>query len=409
MTKFKVLQNRSDVCLAMIGFNVGCINEPARIIGISHLLEHLLFTTSKNSFLLDLRQEGYLFNAITTRDITYFYIQGPSSEFQLIIDMLLKIVRSLTVDKLQLENEKRIVIEEFLMPGNGTSINVMVPFLNHTNPYRNSVIGNEKSINSITLEDLYMYYEKHYVLPSCVLHIDKRYIKSAEVYFRRSVLSRFPSTAQKIAVINMNENFSIKRLCLKPYYVIKSNEQVLLIGFATVPYNDVRKVTLELFAFMVSHAIFKKFREEHGFVYKSNCSNFFYKYTGVTVIQIVSARGNIKRIIPMCFKLIHEQVRSFQNSEFQKLKKGFLRHSIQSLKNFNVEARHHLHDLLYDHPVSYTSESLQQFITEMTIDAFKTHIGNIINFDKCRVILYSTDSENKLKHIIEKSLQHYAV
>ena len=412
MTKIKVLQNRAGVCSAMIGFNVGAINEPKRVSGISHILEHLLFNKSKRDYLMELQQDGFSFNAVTTRDITYFYIHGPADEYKRIVDALLSIVSSLSVDQKGLDREKRIVVEEFFTSNRSVAMNAMIPLLNYTNPYSNSVIGSMASIDAITLKDIVTYYEQYYVSPSCVMHIDQAYKSSAFNYFQKKVLTRFPMDAQKMAVVNMTENFSLKKECIEPYIVKSSKhfvQQTLVIGFATVPYNDLRKVVLELFAYILTHMITKQLRQQHGLIYGTICKNFFYKYVGVTAIQVGSAQGDMRKMIPMVFKLLQQVVRLNKVSQFEKLKKGFLIQSVHQLKTPDVEARHHLHDLLYDHHTSYSPATLKQFLDSMPLDVFKSYISSLINFDKSSVILYTNGNEIIFKQILKKTLQQYAV
>lgn len=411
MSKFRILENKMDICLAIIGFNVGSINEPKHLAGISHLLEHMLFHDAKKSYLIDLLSSGFTFNAVTGKDITYYYIQGPAAAYKTIIESLLRIVSSLNTTMAKLENEKRVVIEEMYIPRRGLPVQIIIPLLNDSNPYKNSVIGSEETINAITVEDLKEFHDRYYVSPSCVMTIDKKYASKAGTAFKKAVGDHFRQDERKAAIINMNANLYTTQACTEPYHIFAlehARRQSIIMGFATVPYNDLRKIILELFAFILSNRMMEQFREEMGAIYGIVCRNFFYKYMGVFGVDFSSAKSNLTKLIPQVYQLINDTKTKLKKTEFEFFKSAFLKSAIESVKSPESNARFHLHDLLYDHHISYTPEVLRKFISTMDVTAFRLHLADLIQFHKSTVILYTTENEKKVEAVLKKSIDHYA-
>lgn len=410
MAKVTVLGNNENVCFACIGFNVGAINEDRLVSGISHLLEHLLFTKSKKSFLLELYAKGFSFNAITKKDCTYYYVQGTADQYKTIIDCVVNIVKNLDVTSSDLELEKKIVTEEMHnnTRGGGLQTGSLIPYLNHTNPYRNSVIGSYKSLKSITLHDLRQYFKRYYLNPSCVLNVDRKIQDAASKYLQKN-LTRLFTDARPTSIVNINHNFSLSAECMSPFRILpcpRSVPQTFLIGFVTIPYNDPRRCILELFAFILTNRLLQELREKLGMIYSCKATNVFYKYVGCLGIRVSSMDGKMDVIINKCFKLIHDTIQC-NGFDFTKMKRGFLTSIDVDFSNVESRSRHALFDLLYDNPVSI--ESLTSDLLKLDKKQFMETAKELVKFDRCSVILSINEKESPYKKLLQKLIEQHAL
>ncbi len=106
----------NGVIFGGVGYYVGSGDDPRNIVGVSHILEHMMFKGTRNLSGEDLKKTIFVnnkySNAFTSHDIT-FYVHLFSKD---IIDNNLKIeadrMQNLKIDSKDLAKEKEVVIEE---------------------------------------------------------------------------------------------------------------------------------------------------------------------------------------------------------------------------------------------------------------------------------------------------------
>ena len=133
--------------------------------GIAHFLEHKVFTEKEDPQPMEFfAKSGSICNAFTTfRNTTYlFYATNDLKEN---INYLLNYVQNIYLTDETVEKEKGIISEEIHMyedrPAEVLFEKVRLNTLN-SNPYRNSIIGTVKDIESITKDDLETCYYTFY-------------------------------------------------------------------------------------------------------------------------------------------------------------------------------------------------------------------------------------------------------
>ncbi len=160
-------------------YRVGGRNEHLGSTGLSHMLEHLMFSGTENlpkeEFSRYIQSYGGYDNAFTGDDYTGYVMEVPSNILELVIwieaDRLLN--TELTRDFLRTERE--VVYEERRMRydnspmGNFTEQFGAISFLVH--PYRDPVIGWPEDIENWKFEQLRDHYRTYYVPNNCVMVI----------------------------------------------------------------------------------------------------------------------------------------------------------------------------------------------------------------------------------------------
>lgn len=176
-----VMSRKSEIPSVIInsGFHVGSKDEDSEKTGISHLLEHLMFSGSENipngKFDEILHANGGESNAFTTNDYTCYYLSVPSSKIELGMWLDSDRFASFPVTYEALEIQKKVVIEEKLQVHDNSPYGSLeyesAKRLFTQSGYRWQIIGDEKHIDSISLEDVQKYYSRYYCPSNLILTV----------------------------------------------------------------------------------------------------------------------------------------------------------------------------------------------------------------------------------------------
>lgn len=169
----------SEVVSVQVWVKTGSIHEDALIgSGLSHYLEHLLFKGTKRregkSISREVHAMGASMNAYTTFDRTVYYIDGPSSAFARIADVLSDQVLESTLPEAEVLRERDVILREIDMclddPDRQlTQALFRTAFCRH--PYREPVIGYRELFERVTVEELHCYYRERYVPNNMVVSV----------------------------------------------------------------------------------------------------------------------------------------------------------------------------------------------------------------------------------------------
>ena len=95
---------------------VGSRDEPARLSGVSHFLEHLLFKGTRRRTALDISAAveavGGETNAFTAKEYTCFYARVLDTHLPLAVDVLCDLVADSVLSAADVETERAVILEE---------------------------------------------------------------------------------------------------------------------------------------------------------------------------------------------------------------------------------------------------------------------------------------------------------
>ena len=151
--------------------NTGSINEDDKTTGISHFLEHLFFKgtqkypTGEMDKILD--SKGATVNAATSKDYTHYYIQIPSKDFDLALNLHSDMLMNPLIPRKELERERPVVLEEISKNKDSASRRAFdnlyeIIYSKSNHPYKRGVIGTSDVIENVTREEILNYYNKFY-------------------------------------------------------------------------------------------------------------------------------------------------------------------------------------------------------------------------------------------------------
>lgn len=162
--------HRSPIAIFQICYKVGSGYEHNGITGISHMLEHLMFTGTKKinskKFLETFSDCGGQINALTSHDFTTYYEILHADQVETSFNLEADRMNNLLLKAPAFKKERQIIMEErrYTIEDNPERITLEQLFAAAftTSPYRYPIIGWMEDIANLSIEDLASWYHEWY-------------------------------------------------------------------------------------------------------------------------------------------------------------------------------------------------------------------------------------------------------
>src|ERR1044071_7540634 len=148
----------------------GFFDEPDRVAGVSHVLEHMLFkgtpTRSVGQIARETKAAGGYLNASTGYSQTTYYAVLPAASLQVALDLQADALRRSTLDPGELRRELRVIIEEAkrkLDTPSAVAGETLHAVLFDRHRIRRWRIGTEEQLSALSHADVLGYYRSRYV------------------------------------------------------------------------------------------------------------------------------------------------------------------------------------------------------------------------------------------------------
>lgn len=229
--------------------------------GIAHFLEHKVFTEKENPQPMEFfAKSGSICNAFTTfRNTTYLFY--ATKDLKENINYLLNYVQNIYLTDESVEKEKGIISEEIHMyedrPAEVLFEKVRLNTLN-SNPYRNSIIGTVKDIESITKDYLETCYYTFYH-PSNMFMVVTGSFDPEEVMnlIRENQNNKAFKAMNKIVVKDFKEDDKV----VKEKEIITMNTNIPKIAYTIkIPLKNIKLTRRQLHLYM--HILFTTLFDE---------------------------------------------------------------------------------------------------------------------------------------------------
>lgn len=279
---------------ALVLVKTGSRYETKKLNGLSHFLEHMAFKGTKKrpsslaiTSLID--GIGGSFNAFTSKDHTGFYIKAESHHLDLILDVLSDMVLNSLINKIELEKERGIIVEEINMYEDRPEARVEELFeellFGKNNPLGWRISGEKDSIARITRDDVLDCINNKYVGKNMVIGIAGNLPRHR--FWTHSLRS--------FARMTTGEENNFEKIKLKqnnPQSLVhykKTDQAHLCLGFPALPLNHPDKYVLALLTTILggnmSSRLFLEVREKRGLAYHISSGVEEYADTGYFVTQ----------------------------------------------------------------------------------------------------------------------------
>jgi predicted Zn-dependent peptidase len=262
-----------------IWVNVGSRDEAPATAGASHFLEHLLFkgTTSRTALEISssIESVGGEMNAFTSKEYTCFYARVIDTDLPMAIDVVSDLITSSIVTALDVDAERKVVLEEIAMRDDDPSD--LVHDLFSDTYYGDTqigrpILGTIESINNMSRNTVFNYYKKKYKPSDLVVAVAGNIKHKRVVAMVEEALSR-DNFLDLAGTPNIRPNTSIKRGPQQPVGLMyrKTEQAHMLYGMEGVPRADDRRFAMGVLSAALgggmSSRLFQEIREKRGLAY----------------------------------------------------------------------------------------------------------------------------------------------
>ena len=262
-----------------IWVNVGSRDEAPATAGASHFLEHLLFKGTKSRTALEISSSiesvGGEMNAFTSKEYTCFYARVIDTDLPMAIDVVSDLITSSIVTALDVDAERKVVLEEIAMRDDDPSD--LVHDLFSDTYYGDTqigrpILGTIESINKMSRNTVFNYYKKKYLPSDLVVAVAGNIKHKRVVAMVEEALSR-DNFLDVIGTPNIRPNTPIKKGPQTPVGLMyrKTEQAHMLYGMEGVARADNRRFAMGVMSAALgggmSSRLFQEIREKRGLAY----------------------------------------------------------------------------------------------------------------------------------------------
>ena len=262
-----------------IWVNVGSRDEAPATAGASHFLEHLLFKGTTSRTALDISSSiesvGGEMNAFTSKEYTCFYARVIDTDLPMAIDVVSDLITSSIVTALDVDAERKVVLEEIAMRDDDPSD--LVHDLFSDTYYGDTqigrpILGTVESIKGMSRNTVFNYYKKKYLPQDLVVAVAGNIKHKRVVAMVEQALSR-DNFLEVMAAPVIRPNIPIKNTKQQSVGLLykKSEQAHMFYGMEGVARADDRRFAMGVLSAALgggmSSRLFQEIREKRGLAY----------------------------------------------------------------------------------------------------------------------------------------------
>ncbi len=247
-------------------------DEPQRLTGLSHVLEHMAFkgteTRDAASLSLAIERAGASMNAYTTKDHTVFHVEALAKAEAVAIESLAEVVLRPSFPADELERERQVIVQEIDEAADDPESLAQDAFdavAFPKQPLGRPILGAPRQVRAVTREDLIAYHSQHYTGANLIVAGAGQLEHAA---FAERVERSFgdlargqPTTREAARYVggarHIDQDF---------------DQAAIIVGWPVPGRRDPSFVTHELLAELLgggaSSPLFQSIRERHGLAYR---------------------------------------------------------------------------------------------------------------------------------------------
>jgi zinc protease len=329
------------VATVQIWVKAGSVYENIDEAGVTHFIEHMIFkgteTRGPGELAGAIEGVGGQVNAYTSYEYTVYHATLSAVYWDMALEVLAEAVMHSTFDPVELEREKKVVLEEVAMRYDRPNIRLFhelmaTAYTRH--PYRLPIIGNEESIASFSREKVLEYIGKHYY-PQNILVVVAGDVKGMDVTAKVQEifgsLNMEKSTPAKLPAEPRQDEtrfFTIKADIMQPQMAI-----AIPISKFDSPDSPVLDVLAQIAGHGETSRLYRSLRDEKQLVYGINASAFTPTDPGMFEVTAVLDGSNMQQAFEAALaELFKFKYFSVTAEELKRAK-----HSLESDFVFNLE------------------------------------------------------------------------
>jgi predicted Zn-dependent peptidase len=251
--------------------------------GISHLLEHLC-CKSFDHLQEDFDRDGVDWNAYTSGNEIVFYLTGLDEKVNKWKGEFVDLLGQFKITKEDFENERKIVIEEYLDAMNGQTevhqINLSRKLFNDYDP-----IGLKEDLEKLKFMDIINFWELQYAKPTKIINVSKNNpYKNKTLDFAERTIVKTVSFGDHKVPFELGNEFKDKSSLVMLSPIIDED-------FAYVHFINA------MLSLGLKSPLYQEIREKKGLVYYVHCYQSRMNQQGINTIATQTSNKNFKAVV----------------------------------------------------------------------------------------------------------------
>lgn len=324
-----------------IWVGTGSENESPANNGISHFIEHMMFKGTKNRTAREVAEAfdaiGGHVNAFTSKEITCYYAKVLDQHFTTALDVLTDMFFESTFADIEIEKEKKVVLEEIYMVED-TPDDLVHDLLSEASVGDHAlgypVLGSAETVQSFKRDDLFQYKNRFYAPSNVVIAVAGNLPDG----YLEQIGQAFSHHQGTIPPLDKEAPLFTPRLKVKN----KDTEQThICIGLPGLPIGHDDFYTLVLLNNILggnmSSRLFQEIREERGLAYSVYSYHSAHRDAGLFAVYAGTKNGQEDEVFS-CIYQVFDDIRGGDLSadELNKAKeqlKGSIMLGLESTNN----------------------------------------------------------------------------
>ena len=281
----------------------GSRHESESLQGISHLLEHMAFKSTRNRTTRQMAEEieavGGEINAATSQESTAYFARVLAADTGLAIELLADMLQNPRFDADELARERGVILQEIAAASDQPEDIVFeraesVAFAGQS--LGRAILGTPQSVRRITPADLHRHMQQNYQPKNLVIsaagairHVDV--VRHAEALFGSSNGGESPPAEPA--------RFSGGKIVLNEAF----EQHHVLIAFEGPSYFDPRYCGAQILTGILgggaSSRLFQKVREDHGLCYAIDAFGWSYMDSGIVGVHAATSSDLVEQLMTM--------------------------------------------------------------------------------------------------------------
>ena len=278
--------------------------------GLSHLGEHLLCKTFDH-LQEDFDRDGIDWNAYTSSNEIVFYMTGLDERIMKYKKDFVKLLTEFKTTKEEFENERKIVLEEYMDCFNDQSqshmLNLSRKLFNDFDP-----IGSRQDLEKMKFMDYMNFWELQYAKPTKIINVSKNNdFKDKSIEFQERKIVTNLSFGNHDTDLELNNDFKDKTSVVILSPVIEED-------FAYVHFINA------MLSLGLKSPLYQEIREKAGLVYYIHCYQSRVNDKGLNSISTLTSNKNVGKVIELTKKVINNPDKFLTKERFNIIKDYYL-------------------------------------------------------------------------------------
>lgn len=274
--------------------------------GISHFIEHMLFKGTTRRSAREIAEVfdgiGGQVNAFTSKEYTCFYAKVLDDHFEIALDTLSDMLQNSQFVSEEMDKEKKVVIEEIRMYEDTPDelvMDILAENIYGSHPLGFTILGQEKSLRSLSRESLMQFMGAHYRPDNIVISVAGNVSQEAAVSAVRERFGDLPSSehGQILEKPGFSKGVALRQKEIEQVHLCLATDGI------DAGHPDVYALVLlnNALGNSSSSRLFQEIREERGLAYTVFSYHASYLDSGMFGIYAGTSPEHVEEVLELTY------------------------------------------------------------------------------------------------------------